>query len=214
LETEAVESERAGAILRYIRNLAVARADELLPDRQLLERFATRQDQSAYTCLLKRHGPMVLSVCHSVLNDSHEAEDAFQATFVVLAQKAGSIHRQEAIAGWLFRVAHHIATKARAKAIRRRIWEGKLELRAARAWSLEQTARVFQVTAATIASWGKRLDDHGPHALLQSPGPVNRFPDYVRSVVQRLQALCPRLGKVKIARDFLAKNAESWHQPL
>jgi transposase InsO family protein len=75
-----------------------------------------------------------------------------------------------------------------------------LELRAARAWSLEQTARVFQVTAATIASWGKRLDDHGPHALLQSPGPVNRFPDYVRAAVQRLQALCPRLGKVKIAQ--------------
>ena len=118
-------SERAGAVLRYIRNLAVARADELLPDRQLLERFATRQDQSAYTCLLKRHGPMVLSVCHSVLQDPHEAEDAFQATFVVLVQKADSIHRQEAIAGWLFRVAHHIATKARAKAIRRRIREGK-----------------------------------------------------------------------------------------
>src|SRR5438128_9360741 len=75
-----------------------------------------------------------------------------------------------------------------------------LELRAARGWSLEQTARVFQVTAATIASWGKRLDDHGPHALLQSPGPVNRFPDYVRAAVQRLQALCPRLGKVKIAQ--------------
>jgi len=75
-----------------------------------------------------------------------------------------------------------------------------LELRTARGWSLEQTARVFQVTAATIASWGKRLDDHGPHALLQSPGPVNRFPDYVRAAVQRLQALCPRLGKVKIAQ--------------
>src|SRR6266849_1272537 len=58
---------------------------------------------------------------------------------------------------------------------------GGIELRAARAWSLEQTARVFQVTAATIASWGKRLDDHGPRALLRSPGPVNRFPDYVRA---------------------------------
>jgi len=75
-----------------------------------------------------------------------------------------------------------------------------LELRAARCWSLEQTARVFQVTAATIASWGKRLDEHGARALLQSPGPVNRFPDYVRAAVQRLQALCPKLGKVKIAQ--------------
>ena len=75
-----------------------------------------------------------------------------------------------------------------------------LELRAARGWSLEQTARVFQVTAATIASWGKRLDERGPRALLQSPEPVNRFPDYVRAAVHRLQALCPRLGKVKIAQ--------------
>ena len=75
-----------------------------------------------------------------------------------------------------------------------------LELRAARCWSLEQTARVFQVTAATIASWGKRLDEDGPDALLRMPDPVNKFPDFVRGIVQRLQALCPRMGKVKIAQ--------------
>jgi hypothetical protein len=75
-----------------------------------------------------------------------------------------------------------------------------LELRAARCWSLERTAQVFQVTAATIASWGKRLDENGPHALLRTPGPVNKFPDFVRACVQRLQCLRPRLGKVKIAQ--------------
>src|SRR5262249_5958280 len=75
-----------------------------------------------------------------------------------------------------------------------------LELRAVRGWSLAQTARVFQVTTATIASWSKRLDEVGPTALLRTPGPVNKFPDFVRYLVQRLQTLCPRLGKVKLAQ--------------
>jgi transposase InsO family protein len=75
-----------------------------------------------------------------------------------------------------------------------------LELRAARSWSVAQTARVFHVTTATIASWTNRLDEEGPAALLRTVAPVNKFPDFVRYAVQRLQALCPRLGKVKIAQ--------------
>jgi hypothetical protein len=62
---------------------------------------------------------------------------------------------------------------------------------------------VFQVSAATIASWGRRLDEDGPNSLLGMPESVNKFPDFVRSIVQRLQTLCPHLGKVKIAQ-FLA----------
>jgi transposase InsO family protein len=79
-----------------------------------------------------------------------------------------------------------------------------LELKAARGWSLEQTARGFHVTAATIASWIGRVDDEGPDALLQLREPVNRFPDFVRYVVQRLRVLCPTMGKVKIA-EILAR---------
>lgn len=75
-----------------------------------------------------------------------------------------------------------------------------LELRAARAWSLAQTAKVFQVAEATIASWNKRLDEDGPNALLSIQEPVNKFPDFVHHIVQRLQTLCPSLGKVKIAQ--------------
>lgn len=75
-----------------------------------------------------------------------------------------------------------------------------LELRGARAWSLAQTAHVFQVTTATIASWTKRLDEEGPATLLRLREPVNKFPEFVRYLVQRLQALCPRLGKVKMAQ--------------
>jgi putative transposase len=79
-----------------------------------------------------------------------------------------------------------------------------LELKAARGWSLEQTARAFLVTAATIASWMSRVEEEGPDALVQLREPVNRFPDFVRYVVQRLKSLCPALGKVKIA-EILAR---------
>jgi putative transposase len=79
-----------------------------------------------------------------------------------------------------------------------------LELRAARGWTLSQTAKAFHVTEATIASWSKRLDEQGPDALLRTSEPVNKFPDFVRYIVQRLQMLCPRLGKVKIA-EILAR---------
>ena len=79
-----------------------------------------------------------------------------------------------------------------------------LEVRAARGWSLPQTADVFLVTAATISSWMKRLNESGPAALVQLRTPANRFPDFVRYAVQRLQALCPTLGKKKIA-EILAR---------
>ena len=77
-----------------------------------------------------------------------------------------------------------------------------LELKAARGWSLEQTARAFLVAAATIASWMKRLDERGPEALVQLRQPVNRFPDFVAYLVQRLKTLCPTMGKVKIAQTL------------
>ena len=77
-----------------------------------------------------------------------------------------------------------------------------LELKAARNWSLEQTAKAFLVTAATIASWMKRLDEDGPDALVQLRAPVNKFPELTRYIVQRLKTLCPILGKVKIAQTL------------
>ena len=74
-----------------------------------------------------------------------------------------------------------------------------LELRVARAWSLQQTANAFLVTAATLALWMKLLDEEGPDALVQIREPVNKFPEFVRYVVQRFKTLCPTIGKVKIA---------------
>ena len=75
-----------------------------------------------------------------------------------------------------------------------------LQLRAARGWSLEQTGRTFLLAGGTIAAWLKRINEKGAEALVQVADPVNRFPEFVRYSVQRLKALCPMLGKVKIAR--------------
>ncbi len=77
-----------------------------------------------------------------------------------------------------------------------------LELRAARGWSLQQTADAFQLTAPTVASWMKRVDEQGPDALVQVREPVNKFPDFVRYTVQRLKTLCPTMGKFKIAQTL------------
>ena len=75
-----------------------------------------------------------------------------------------------------------------------------LELKAARGWSLAQTAKAFLVKPATIAFWLKRIDEAGDDALVQLREPVNKFPDFVRYIVQRLKVLCPSLGKRKIAQ--------------
>jgi transposase InsO family protein len=77
-----------------------------------------------------------------------------------------------------------------------------LELKAARGWSLAKTAERFLVSPETISSWMKRLDEQGPYALVQLPQPVNKFPDFVCYVVNRLKILCPTLGKQKIAETL------------
>lgn len=77
-----------------------------------------------------------------------------------------------------------------------------LELKAGHAWSLTQAAEAFLVTAETIASWTKRIDEAGTDVLIQTTEPVNKFPDFVRAIVQRLKVLCPTMGKVKIAETL------------
>ena len=91
-----------------------------LTDGQLLDRFVQRSDEAAFAALVERHGPMVLRVCRNRLGDPHDAEDAFQATFLVLARKARSIRQSEAVAGWLFGVASRVSARVKA-AERRRV---------------------------------------------------------------------------------------------
>jgi RNA polymerase sigma factor (sigma-70 family) len=88
-------------------------------DRELLERFVTARDGAAFAALVQRHGPMVLGVCRRLLHDAHEAEDAFQATFLVLVSKARSIGRPQLLGAWLHGVAYRTAARARQAARRR-----------------------------------------------------------------------------------------------
>jgi RNA polymerase sigma factor (sigma-70 family) len=118
-----MSSTQVGVILRQIRKLASARKDRDEPDHQLLERFALHRAEAAFAALLRRHGPMVLRVSRSVLRDLHDAEDVFQAAFLLLAQKAGSIHRRESVSSWLYQVAYHLALRAKANAARRKVLE-------------------------------------------------------------------------------------------
>ncbi len=112
-------------LVRYIRTLAAAQADNPCTDQQLLEQFATQREQASFAALVRRYGPMVLGVCRRVLGHDQDAEDAFQATFLVLANKAGSIRKQESISSWLHGVAYHVAEKLRAKEARRVVHERK-----------------------------------------------------------------------------------------
>jgi RNA polymerase sigma factor (sigma-70 family) len=95
-------------------------------DEELLARFVTSGEESAFAELVRRHGPMVLGVCRRVLNAEHDAEDAFQATFLVLARRARAIHKREAVGSWLYGVAYRIAARARSDAARRRKHEGQV----------------------------------------------------------------------------------------
>jgi RNA polymerase sigma factor (sigma-70 family) len=107
-------------VLRRIRQLAGGRQVDESADGRLLERFVDSRDERAFGLLLERHGPMVLSVCRRVLGDAHLTEDAFQATFLVLIRKAGSLRERERVGGWLHGVAYRVARKARGSAARRR----------------------------------------------------------------------------------------------
>jgi RNA polymerase sigma-70 factor (ECF subfamily) len=98
------------------------------PDAQLLRRFAADRDQAAFALLVERHGPVVLGVCRRVLGTVHDAEDAFQATFLVLARKAGSIRDPDLLGNWLYGVASRIARKARASMHRRQTHERQVSL--------------------------------------------------------------------------------------
>src|SRR5438105_371830 len=105
-------------VLRFVRRLGKSEAADDSTDAHLLERFVSRRDEEAFATIVRRHGPMVLSVCLRILHDIHDAEDAFQATFLVLARKAGAIGRRERLGPWLHGVAQRTALKARANAAR------------------------------------------------------------------------------------------------
>jgi RNA polymerase sigma-70 factor (ECF subfamily) len=120
----AMSNSQTNTVLRYIRTLPVTEQACNLTDRELMEHFKDRNEEDAFAGLVCRHGPMVLNLCQRILQNEHDAEDAFQATFLVLSRKATSLPPRESLCGWLHSVAGRIAQKAKVAAARRRKNEG------------------------------------------------------------------------------------------
>jgi RNA polymerase sigma factor (sigma-70 family) len=144
-----------------------------LPDEQLLDRFLSgsgEQAEDAFRAIVVRHGPMVLGVCRHVLIHQQDAEDAFQAAFLVLARKAASIHDRRVLGRWLYEVAYRIALRAKSGAMRRRANE-------------RQGAEMLVTAPETDAGWSEL------RPVLHEE--INRLPDKYRSPV----VLCYLEGK-------------------
>src|SRR5713101_5014586 len=106
-------------VIRHLRR-AVLRQDATGgTDGQLLASFIEQKDEAAFEVLVRRHGPMVFGVCRRVVGNHHDAEDAFQATFLVLVRKAASIQPRELVGNWLYGVAYHTALRAKTIAAKR-----------------------------------------------------------------------------------------------
>ena len=160
------------ALIRDIGALFDAGTASGLSDRQLLEQFSGRRDASAeaaFEVLVLRHGPMVLRVCRNVLGDSTDAEDAFQATFLVLVRRSGSIRRLESLGSWLYGVACRVAARARVDVAKRRAAERRGALRVVQATDSSETKEPDR------AEFGTAIQEE-----------VRRLPEHYRAVV----ALC------------------------
>jgi RNA polymerase sigma factor (sigma-70 family) len=116
---------RADGLRTALEHLCLA--DSGVSDGQLLARFIDGREEAAFAALVRRHGPMVLGVCRRILGNAHDAEDAFQATFMVLARKAACVVKREAVAGFLYGVAYRTAVRAKVRAQKRRALERQVE---------------------------------------------------------------------------------------
>src|SRR5438132_7450350 len=104
--------------IQQLRRLVGRPSSSALSDAHLLEKFVTARDRASFEVLVWRHGTMVLSLCQRILRDSHDAEDAFQAVFLILAKKAGSIGKRQAVGSWLYKVAYRVALRVRSRKAR------------------------------------------------------------------------------------------------
>lgn len=120
-------------ILQQIRRLVEDQRMKDSSDEELLRQFSVSRDEAGFHALLRRHGPMVMDVCRAVLHNEADAEDAFQATFLILARKAGSIRKTAALGSWLHGVAYRTALQAQTEFARRRKHENRVPMREASA---------------------------------------------------------------------------------
>src|SRR5581483_11869583 len=113
--------------LDHLRQTLASPEESARTDGQLVASFVASRDECAFAALVRRHGRMVLGVCRRVLGHVHDAEDAFQATFLVLARKASSLRNSESVGSWLYGVAYRTALEAKTQNIRRHCRERPLD---------------------------------------------------------------------------------------
>jgi RNA polymerase sigma factor (sigma-70 family) len=160
-------------IIQHLRRTMLLRDGAGMTDGQLLEDYISRRDKAALAALVRRHAPMVWGVCRRVLPNYHDAEDAFQATFLVLVRKAAAIASKELLANWLYGVAHQTALKARAAAVKR----------------CARERQVMKMPEPAIAEQHDLSRDLQP--LLDEE--LSRLPDMYRAVI----VLCDLEGKTR-----------------
>jgi RNA polymerase sigma factor (sigma-70 family) len=131
-------------VLQHLRKVAAVQIDRELSDRELLDRFLAARDESAFTVLIERHGPMVLGVCRRSLPNFHDAEDACQATFLVLARKAASVRKKASLSSWLHGVACRVAANLKRAHVRRKAREKEAATQTPRDPAAEVTWREVQ----------------------------------------------------------------------
>ncbi len=129
-------------VLNHLRRLHRVADSPQRSDRELLRAFATNNDQDAFALVVTRHAPLVWGVCRRILGHHHDAEDAFQATFLILARRAGSIRWQSSVGGWLHTVAQRLAVRVRKQAQQRRIQERQVSQASPADVSLRELAAV------------------------------------------------------------------------
>src|SRR5262249_39565723 len=210
-EDTTMRPAQIGSVLHHLRRLVPApTSTEPLRDEQLLECFLVRQDETAFEALVRRHGPMVFGVCRGVLHDVHDAEDAFQATFLVLVKKANSIRTRTSLGGWLHEVAYHLAVKARLRAARRKAHETRPSATAADDPLSRMTLRELQdLLHEELARWPEKY--RAPLVLCHLEGltqdeAAQQLGWSRRTVKGRLQRGRERL-RIRLARRGLALSA-------
>jgi RNA polymerase sigma factor (sigma-70 family) len=175
------------SVVEHIRRLA-RRPDAASPaDRELLRGFCSGTDPEAFTALVCRHGPLVLRVCRRVLGQQQDAEDAFQATFLILARRASSLRTVASLAAWLHGVAYRVALQAKRNAARRRLHEAR-------------AAEAVPTSAAAEVSWRE------VQAILHEE--IEGLPERLRAPF--LLCCVEGLGRAEAARQLGLKEGTVW----
>jgi RNA polymerase sigma factor (sigma-70 family) len=192
-----MSNSQGAVIFRHIRRLVAAQCPSQQSDMQLLQQFIADRDEAAFAMLVQRHGTMVLEVCRSVLRHQQDAEDVFQAAFLVLARKAHTIRKQEALSSWLHGVAYRLALKAKAQASRRRDREqtttdplsastiDDLTMRELRVILHEEVHRLAEKYRASLllCYWEGKTRDEAAERLGMSPGAFKKCLERARNLL-------------------------------